>query len=508
MRFIKTICILALVLGLTGLAYAETQSVKISGDLTIRGLFRGNYDMDASHREVDRADLQGNLAQPMSFQPRIGISDDWDSHFMTTAEVEIEADLTDNVGAVIRLFNQRDWDARTKNINQTTWMNGTAAETGYATNADEFNVALDLAYIELKEFLYSPLSLKIGRQDIWLGKGFIMGVQQRNPNDTISAPEYTVMNSFDAIRGTLDFDPWTLDLIYAKITENAIQDIDDVDLYGANLGYIFDSYNAEAEAYMFAKRDDSIETWNIDSNNNIYTLGIRGSADPIEDWTTAIEAAVQFGNYIGARNQLEARARRAWALDASIECRYFQDKYPWKPKLGLEYILYSGDEHIADENPTTNGTYTGWDIMYRGRFPSAIRSWYGIYYASAQDMLSQRRDILQRFPDAAYTNQQQIILAGSIQPTESLTVDAKYFNFWQMYATRSPDFSQPNAMPGLLWRDNNKYLGSEVDVEATWDYTEDVSFGLLAAWFFPGAHYQDGSNSIVTDVVGTVSLSF
>jgi len=313
------------------------------------------------------------------------------------------------------------------------------------------------------------------------------------------------------IIGTLDYDPWTIDLIYSKIWENDIQSKDDVDLYGANLGYIFDSYNAEAEAYWFFKRDRSVETWNINSNNDIHCLGIRGSGDPIEDWTVAIEAAAQFGNYIGSRHQLESRARRAWALDGSIECRYFQNQYPWKPKLGVEYILYSGDEHIGDENPCTVGTYTGWNPMYRGRFPSAIRSWYGIYYASAQDVMNQRDDISPRYPDAAYTNQQQVIFSGSIEPTESLTIGAKYFNFWQMYPTKWYHAARPINIANedfQRWEYADLYLGSEVDIEAIWDYTEDVSFGLLAAWFYPGSHYYSGSDDAVTDIVGTVTLSF
>jgi len=39
MRLLKGLCVLVLAIGLTGLVYAETQSVKISGDLTIRSIF-------------------------------------------------------------------------------------------------------------------------------------------------------------------------------------------------------------------------------------------------------------------------------------------------------------------------------------------------------------------------------------------------------------------------------------------------------------------------------------
>jgi len=58
-----------------------------------------------------------------------------------------------------------------------------------------------------------------------------------------------------------------------------------------------------------------------------------------------------------------------------------------------------------------------------------------------------------------------------------------------------------------------QFIGQEVDLELTWDYTEDVSFGLLAAWFFPGTgsggvYANSESNNTATDVVGTMKLSF
>jgi len=53
------------------------------------------------------------------------------------------------------------------------------------------------------------------------------------------------------------------------------------------------------------------------------------------------------------------------------------------------------------------------------------------------------------------------------------------------------------------------FIGNEVDLQAIWDYTEDVSFGLLAGWFMPnGDVYYGGNDTIASDVVGTVKVSF
>ncbi|MDD5438941.1 MAG: alginate export family protein [Candidatus Omnitrophica bacterium] len=486
MRFLKVLCVLALAISISGLVYAETQSVKISGDLDVKSIMRDAYNL--SKRNAEPVDL------------RTGNQDTWQTYFMSTTEVQIDADLTDNVAAAIRLFNQRDWDVQAKSVQVSTYAN-----EGYAPNPEEFNVDVNLAYIELKEFLYSPLTLKIGRQNLWFGKGFIVGANQRDPDGTINANEYTVMNSFDAFRATLDYDPWTIDVVMSKIWENDIQSKDDVDLYGVNVGYIFDCYNAEAETYYFLKDDRSLDNWNIKDGNTIHNWGIRGSLDPIQNWTAAAEWACQWGQYVGARMQTEKRDRSAWAIDASLECRHFTEQYAWKPKVGAEYIYYSGNKNIKDETPHSTGTYTGWDPMYRGKFDSKIREWYGRYYLTAQDINNQKPDMAQRYPDSSESNQHQVIVMGSIQPTDSLTFDCRYLNFWQQYETFHQDTSAHRDTARVQ---DDRYLGGEIDLEATWDYTEDVSFNMLAAWFFPGSHYYDQSNDPATDLVASVKLSF
>ncbi len=100
---------------------------------------------------------------------------------------------------------------------------------------------------------------------------------------------------------------------------------------------------------------------------------------------------------------------------------------------------------------------------------------------------------------------------GNLTPTDSITVDGKLAFFWQQYRK---SFDQVALDPALALVSNGQttrrspYLGAELDVGITWDYTEDVSFGVLAAWFFPGTFYYDQSDSTATDLVGTVKLSF
>ncbi|MBN1527328.1 MAG: alginate export family protein [Candidatus Omnitrophica bacterium] len=496
MKVLRVLCVLALVALFAGAAYAETQSVKVSGDLTMRGIFRSAYDYRGSTPEPDivRTGLTADTGVP-------GTPQSW---FMTVAAVQIDADMTDNVSTCIRLFNERDWDVRTKAIAQGTGMQPNG-DGGYVANMNDFNVNVDLAYVTLKEFIYSPLTVTIGRQDLWFGKGFIVGANlpQTQYNQAIvtgygrlRAPEYSEATAFDSIKAVLDYDPWTITGVYAKIWENEISPADDVDLWGVNVGYKFDQYRAEAEAYWFYKDDQEVEKWaGNKGSNSVNTLGLRGSFDPIDVVTIAAEGAYQFGSVINSRSQLNEVDRSAWALDIAAEWRVFQDRYAWKPKLAAEYIMYSGS---SDEQVVNNatGTWHGWDRMFRGKYDSAIREWVGTYYASYD--YPARANYINSCADASYTNQHQVAFTGSIQPVESLTLQAKYLLFWT-YA----DYLY-NVGDNIH---NGGFIGQEVDLTADWDYTEDVSFGLLGAFFVPGDVYVNADKT-ATDVVGTVKVSF
>jgi len=327
MRLLTAVCVLALVVGFATVASAETQNVKVSGDLTVYSIWRQNYDL---RENIDDEDAQ--------------------NYFMSQAELQVDADLTDNVATTIRLVNQRDWDD---------------SECGGSDSS--LDVIVDLAYVQLKEMLYSPLTLTIGRQDLWFGEGLIVGAKLRDPDASIAAEEYTAITSFDAVKATLDYDPWTIDLIYSKIEENTIQGAteagnnDDVDLYGANVGYIFDSYNGEAEAYLFHlydRSDGNGDAANPTDANVISTVGLRGSFDPVEDATIKLEGAFQFGDYNWPAAGSNSRDRRAYALDIAGEYRWPDGK--WTPKLGLEYIILSGEE---DDASGDGGDWNGWHQM-------------------------------------------------------------------------------------------------------------------------------------------------
>jgi hypothetical protein len=465
MRYLTALCVFALVFAVAAPAMAETQNVKVSGKIIERYIVQTDYDLDTDDIET-----------AVSTQ-------DEASFFMNTAWVQVDADLTDNVSATIRMLNQRNWDD--------------PAQTGSRQAGNEteaYDVGVPIAYITLKEMLYSPLTLRIGRQPLWFGKGFIIGAKLRDPQGSISADEYTEYRNFDAIRATLDYDPWTIDAIYSKIEENVVNAGDDIDLYGINVGYLFDSYNAEAEGYYFMKNDKTDQLPGAGVSNradSVHTLGIRGSFDPVENLTVCGEFAGQLGKLVqylpdaaGNPNAIVlTRTREAYAADLSAEYRFVD--VAWTPVIMGEWIYYSGNEFEANGDLAT-GDWSGWDPMYRGKFDTAIREFQGWLYLNNQFALGQ---------DASFTNQQQWALSGSVKPTDTLTLSGKYTYF----RLDEPIAAAPR---------DSKDIGDEIDLMLTYDYTEDVQFSVLSAWFMPGDLYSNEISDTASEVVASVSVDF
>lgn len=494
MKFLRALCLVALLVAVTLPVYAETQSVKLSGDIIMRWIDRKNYDFNQWNANgVAITTRDSNAADA--------------NYFMSTAEVQLDADLTDNVSATIRVVNQRDWNVRIWNT--ANYYYAPSDTNGYGSN-NEFKIDADLAYVTLKEFFFAPLTVKLGRQDLWFGKGFIVGANGwQDPQHQLSGDEWSVLNAFDAVRATWDASPWTVDLVYAMILENDIGANDDEQMYGANLGCDLSQYNnAEAELYYFIKNDRGLRkvagggaSSAMKDGNTVHTLGARGSFDPHEAITLWAEGAIQVGTYYRGISQIDERPRAAGAVDVGGELRVWQEQYAWKPKLGAEYIFYSGEDINEDIN-NTDHAYHGWDRMYRGKVDSAIHEWYNYLYTNSINNATVN--------DRGDTNLHQFILMGSLQPMDNLKVNGRWIDFWLAEDATA------------VWGGGNRHVGNELDVELNYDYTEDVSFGLLGAWFWSGDHYiipeheqrlvSGGSNnkakSCATELVGTCKVTF
>ena len=477
MKHLRALSVLALMLVLSAPAFAETQNVKVSGSIDAYWFYRINYDLRDSN---DVGVVPAGSGAGIYSHGATGDAhqrSEADDYFRTNTQIEVSADLTDNVSTVINIVNERDWNAAGFESSVQTSL------TSISNN--EFDIILDLAYVQMKEIFYSPLTLTMGRQDLLFGRGFIIGWNPQDPQGVTQADEFTQIQSFDAIRATLDFNPWTLDFVYSKIDENAHNPEDDSDLYITNVNYKFAEYNAVAEGYFVGQVDRSflngVQATSTGANNT-YTLGGRVQFDPISQITLGGELAYQFGSYRAAVANPK-RDRSAWALDLFGTYRF---DYTWKPEITVEYVLFSGENDLS----ASSGDYGAWNLLYRGKFWTA--------YADFRELTFGTSDPLDQ---PASTNSQFVQVKGSMKPLEDLQLEAMFTYLWN-----DEDIHTVSANPNSVSRSDG--IGWEIDLIATYDYTEDVSFGILAGWFVPGDFYGDPDDATATDIVSSVKVTF
>lgn len=517
MRKSTMLCALAVALvALTGgLAMAEVQNIKVSGDLSAQSFFRKDFGMGSG----------GILSPATNAFVSYGVDDQQFQQMLT--RIRVDADLTDNVSTSVRLAHERRFGR-----------NGS------------FDVGVDLASVTLKEFFYQPLTLTIGRQPLWFGKGFIVGTNAAswNPEAALFAPEYSTYNNFDAVRATLDYAPWTIDGIAATIGDAATPSLNDNWLlYGINVGYKFDHHNAETELYWFntwrdsnpapvafvagTPQTDAVATLVGGAGVNAgagpdaeprttKTIGLRGSFDPWQNWNLWGEGAVQFGKYnrIDDTNFLFSfpaattsilsgnRGRRAFAFDVGFENKI--PSWTWQPSWGAEWIFYSGDSSPFDG---TSGNYTGWDPVFRGKFDSAIRDFQGVSYLTGNP-----------FDQGGYTNEHQLAFFTKMKPMDGMELQFRYTDFLAAKTLSRYNISGAGSDPTAIGATmSDTHIGDEFDAKLTYDYTEDVQFGLLWGFFVPGKFYEatgtasptGNTTDVISDsrastVVGSVKVTF
>jgi hypothetical protein len=431
---------LAFVVGITCAAYAEVQNVKVSGDLAILGFFRNNFALHATQDDKNDND---------------------ESNVISQVRVRIDADLTDNVMTTIRLINERSWD------------------TESTTNTD---IDLDLAYVTLKEFLYSPLSVTLGRQEIRFGNGLIIGNARNYATNVLGGvpSDLTERKAFDGIRATLNYDPLVVDLIAAQVNKVDPVRNRDTDLLGINAKYDIDK-TTSAEAYFFNKQNRDKNGVN-NKADQVFVAGGLVSAEPIANLKASLEGAYQFGKYNAAGQAMTSRD--AWAVQAIANYEVpFEKTKKWSPNVGMMYTYLSGNKG--------GDTQHMWDTMY---YDQALNS---ITYAIIP-----------------FQNLQVVNLMGSIKPMDDVTLKLNYGYYRRAQKNdvdtmAAPYVNSNNTSYGTTYTmTNKKTLGNALDLIATYDYTEDVQLGLTLGYFKPGDAFDYTNRRTATQVLGSMKVTF
>ena len=458
-------------------AFAAVQNVKVSGDIIARYVLRNDFDL-----------LKGN-----------GVTgEDQINAINTVTRLRVDADLTDNVSTVIRLINERNWE-----------QDGT-------TNSD---IDLDLAYVTMKEFLYSPLTLAIGRQELHFGNDMIIGDAIGQPNaDAVSGGIGTNQNTnyteavgfggvngdlayrkaFDAIRATFNYDPLVIDVVYARIDHNTVTGADTndmINLWGANAGYKFsDKWNTMAEGYVWSKVDSSRRIpAALDKADTVITVGARVNTNPTAKLNLQQEIAWQGGKKLNnsAATPALQRERNAWASQSIV---MVTPGWKYNPTIGMIYSYFSGDANrdASGNTPALDKKYHAWDPMFENQTGGHI--------------------INALYPS---TNIHDINARLTLSPIEDVVVQCDYVYLLMAKASSQNGAQNLNDYDGTgnLFAANKISLGQEFDTNIMYNYTEDVQFGLLTGWFWPGSAYDKNGTTVdqrvtATEMIASCSVKF
>ncbi len=466
---------LTLLLGFTYTAKAEVQNVKVGGDILVQGIWEKDVDL---YDEKDTPKVNDFIYQ--------------------VTRVYVSADLTDNVNAYVRFVNDRVWGARELSeqdlyidsydyYRSDYWANNDS-DVSFTKNLLGTNVELDLAYVTFAEMFGYPVSLTIGRQELKYGEGFLIGdgyndiywiygLDEESKWKT-AAYIYGPRKAFDAIKFSGKYDNSTVDVIKAKITEGyGIGN--DVDLYGVNWNLNAGDYGIYDFGLFYQKYNADDPT--ISGKNETTALAIRGEGTI--PWVTVgslkakAEVVKEWGKVDSSRSGTgEEENLNAWGGYAGLN--YTFDN-PYEPYIGITYTRLTGDKKTTDEREGFNPLYQ--DEKY-GEIADAI-----LYGGRA-------------------TNAKITQLGLGVSPNEKLNLGLDYYIFETDQAAGSPYYIKGES--------DSRKLGTEWDLAVTYDYTEDVQFGLTYAVFTPGKQikdyndYYNSKDAQARVLVGSVKVTF
>ncbi len=438
-------------------AFASVQNVKVSGDIESTYVVRNQFDLGST-------DLANQYRQ---------------NFLLTQTRLRVDADLTDNVQTTVGLINERVW--------------GNDVDTTNGSN----DIDLNLAYVTLKEMLYSPLTVIIGRQNFAFGNSFVM--DSAGTNNSVStggikgaAEDLSKRTALDAVRAILDYNPLTINVIASKVNSGNVAGEgahkDDVDLIGTNAAYqLGDKWQSLVEAYYWAKIDNNTASGVGSKADTVYMPGIHASTNPIKGLNLSAEIAMQRGNKWQSAGVNVKREATAAQLIMNYELPLAKiEKY--KPTIMGAYTYVSGEKNPTKVGTSDKARYRGWDPMFENQSGGTI-------YNSLFNL----------------TNAHIITTKASVKPIEDVTASIQMDYLWldKELAAGVLDILQPDGSSlTTLTTTTNAYLGSELGLGLAYAYTDDVTLGAKLNWFTPGEAFSSANQNVASQILVNANVNF
>ena len=478
---------MAAMLLLGGQALAELQQVSIGGELRIRGRWYINVFAPPTQRYDSSATgwrPLGPKGTTSTFKwDREG--SDW-TRYETATLLNVKADFTNSVSAFFELYDHSVW--------------GEDFRSDYLTGADNRGntannyLTWNQAYVDVADLFGAPLKLRIGRQAMKFGNGWLI-------SDVLTPSQFL---SFDGLRLT-----WTpskelsIDVFDMKLTENVSGD-EDVDFYG-----VYGTYTGIAALtiegyYLFVRDGRHVETtalspvgewWEgvagIDQYDatELHTIGthLSGKASGFD---YDLHLAYQFGDasHLGALfvpKPLpygdEDAKYDAWGGAATVGYTFQDVKF--QPRPFLMGVYFGGEDN-------TDISFGDWlNPFYR---PQASASFNRLFSETNYVPTINDNGSMSNFAQAAVGVEAQLTdcVRAHMHVAKDWVVDP--FNpppVWHIGGVRVPKF------PGMsfITEDGSHDMGWELAAWVKYNYSADLSIMLYGNYLWVGEALKTGS---------------
>ena len=440
----KKVWLIAALVGLSAMAssvFADVQNIRLSGDVRIRGYYLKDANSDVGTKQ----DVN-----------------DRDTSFITQrTRITCEADLEDHVLVVVTLRAEGQWGSGTAG----------SAVSDLSGNNNGFNVGVNEAYVQLSEMFFTPTTLKLGRQYLNYGHGLILSSVDQVYN-------------YDAGRIVLDFYPFTVDVVGAKLTDGST--------YSANPGHSGSNLlfvNGRYEMKDAIVKDVEVYAgWLANASANQpsgfaataptaspWILGLRGDLTPVKNLCVWFEGAYEGGSAGGApAANGQGGGISAWL--ANLGAKYTLGKdVKLQPTINASYTYASGGGVLNNNGWTAN------ENQFRP-FNSVVEGYNGYLFAP---MLA---------------NIHIFNVGASVKPAQNVTLSLQGYYYVKAngsaYAGSDPNLDFGGLSGLSAYQTAKKELGEEVDAIATYDYSKDVRFQLIYAVFMPGQAFTDSKSGV------------
>jgi hypothetical protein len=366
---------------------------------------------------------------------------------------------------------------------------------------------IDNLNVQWKKPLDLPATLTVGRQDIFLGDGWLMG--DGTPEDGsftffLDAVRFTYdlkdqHTTIDAI-GLLQYarpDAWLPTIGYSGTVPGAPEGLilTDQNEKGAIL-WIANKSLAEAnlDGYFIYKHDTQLKPGDLPpasfgDSASIYTVGGRVSALLEDHWKYSVEGAYQFGqkqdpelNMSGQNPELAPSAETTGFRDINAFGVHSSLGYLFKDEMNNQLSL--SFEFLSGDDPKTKDDEM-FDVLW-GRWPS----WSEMYqvYSTVQETRPAQPANLIRFGPT-----------WSLNPIKDMNFSLSYYALFADQDVPTRPFNQAFYYNGIIpipalatatpFSNNGDFRGHYLQAVLKYKFTKNLSGLLLSEFLFPGDFY-------------------